>query len=134
MMDKGLNELKASPMMAHLIDAIEAKQDIGHYGRLVFVIVGRYFLEESTIVKMISSQPDMGETRARALVLQAASRNYNPPSRERVIEWQRLQEFPICPTPDDPNRCNVYTELQFPEEVYENIQELWEKKAESEGE
>lgn len=133
-MDKGLTELKASPMMAHLIDAIEAKQDIGHYGRLVFVIVGRYFLEESTIVKMISSQPDMGETRARALVLQAASRNYNPPSRERVIEWQRLQEFPICPTPDDPNGCNVYTELQFPEEVYENIQELWEKKAESEGE
>lgn len=130
-MDKGLSELKASPMMAHLIHSIEERKDIGHYGRLVFVIVGRYFLEESTIVKMISTQPDMGETRARALVLQAASRNYNPPSRERVLEWQRLQEFPICPEADDPNGCNVYRELTFPEGVYEDIQDLWEKKAKS---
>ena len=130
-MDKGISELRSSPMMAHLLDAIEERKDIGHYGRLVFVIVSRYFLDESTVVRLISTQPDMGETRARALVLQAASRNYNPPSRERIVEWQRLQEFPICPNPDDPNGCNVYRELTFPDEVYDNIQDLWEKKAES---
>ena len=130
-MDKGISELRASPMMAHLLDAIEARTDIGHYGRLVFVIVGRYFLPEDKVVRMISTQPDMGETRARALVLQAASRKYNPPSRERILEWQRLQEFPICPDADDPSGCNLYRELTFPEDVYENIQELWEKKAES---
>ena len=46
-----------------------------------------------------------------------------------LLAWQRQQEFPICPTPEDPAACNVYNELEFPEEVYENINEFWEERA-----
>jgi hypothetical protein len=61
-------------------------------------------------------------------VQQVQGRDYNPPKRERILEWQRQQEFPICPT-DDPGACNVYKDLQFPEGVYERISEYYEEKA-----
>jgi hypothetical protein len=59
-------------------------------------------------------------------------KDYSPPRRERILEWQARQDFPICPTPDDPDACNVYRELQFPEGIYEHIQEYWEEQAEAE--
>jgi hypothetical protein len=64
------------------------------------------------------------------LYLQVQGRGYNPPKRERVLEWQREQEFPICPNPDDPNACNVYQDLKFPNEVYARINEFYEEQAE----
>jgi hypothetical protein len=36
-----LAELRKNAMMAHLIDALSRGEDIGHYGRLVFVMVAR---------------------------------------------------------------------------------------------
>jgi len=65
----------------------------------------------------------------RALVLQVRTRDYNPPRRERILEWQAQQDFPICPNPRDPGACNVYRDLQFPEDVYEDIQEFYEEAA-----
>jgi hypothetical protein len=118
-------------MMAHLLDALEQGTDIGHYGRLVFVMVARHFLDEGMIVRLLACQPEWDETKARALVLQVKDRNYSPPKRERILEWQALQCFPICPTPDDPSSCNVYRELHFPEGTYEHIQDFWEERAES---
>jgi hypothetical protein len=38
--DTRSDNLRDSPMMAHLLDALEAGQDVGHYGRLTFVMVG----------------------------------------------------------------------------------------------
>jgi hypothetical protein len=46
------------------------------------------------------------------------------------LEWQEQQDFQICPTPNDPNSCNVYRELRFPEEIYEQIEDFWLEKAE----
>lgn len=46
------------------------------------------------------------------------------------MQWQTKQQFAICPTPDGPETCNVYSELQFPESVYEHINEFYEEKAE----
>jgi hypothetical protein len=37
--ESGMEELRRSPMMAHLLDALEKGTDIGHYGRLTFVTV-----------------------------------------------------------------------------------------------
>ena len=34
----------------------------------------------------------------------------------------------ISENPDDPDACNPYQELQFPDEVYESIQEYREKR------
>ena len=58
-------------------------------------------------------------------------RDYNPPRRERILEWQAQQEFPICPTPDDPGACNVYRELRFPQHVYDHISEFYQEQVET---
>jgi hypothetical protein len=128
----GEAQLRDSPMMAHLIEALEAGTDVGHYGRLVFTMIARHFLNEEELIDLLQRQPDQTETRARALVTQVREKGYSPPKRERILEWQGKQDFPICPTPEDPDSCNVYRELRFPEEIYEGIQEYWEEQVEAE--
>jgi hypothetical protein len=125
-------ELRKSAMMAHLLDALEAGTDIGHYGRLTFVMVARHFLEADEMVTLLVNQPEIDEKAARMLVTQVQERDYNPPKREKVLEWQAQQEFPICPTPDDPNGCNVYRDLEFPQQVYDHVEEFYEELAEAE--
>ena len=126
-----LNDLRNSEMMAHLLDALEAGTDIGHYGRLVVAMVGRHFADEDELVELLSRNPGFGRDEAEALVAQVTARDYNPPRRERILEWQARQDFPICPNPEDPRACNVYRDLQFPENVYEDIEEFYEEVAEA---
>jgi DNA primase large subunit len=123
-----VEDLRKNPMMAHLLDALEKGQDIGHYGRLTFAMVAHHFLDEDELVRLLMKDKDVDEEKARGLVRQVNSRDYNAPRAERIREWQEQQEFPICPT-DDPDACNVYRDLQFPDEVYEDIQEYHEQKA-----
>ena len=94
--------LKQNSMMAHLVGALERGQDIGHYGRLVFAMVARHFMDENELTGLLERNPGVTPAQARALVLQVQGRDYNPPKRERILEWQRQQDFPICPT-DDPD-------------------------------
>lgn len=126
------SDLRDSAMMAHLLDALEAGTDIGHYGRLTFAMVARHFMDEDELIRLLGSQPDHDEHDARVLLLQVKERDYNPPKRQRILQWQEQQEFQICPTPDDPNSCNVYRELRFPDGIYENIEDYWEERAEAE--
>jgi hypothetical protein len=119
-------------MMAHLLDTLEAGTDIGHYGRLTFAMIARHFLDEDALVRLLANQPGQSEAEARALVLQVQEHDYSPPRRDRVLEWQARQDFPICPTPDDPASCNVYRELRFPPDVYEHLNEFSLQRAESE--
>src|SRR5262249_38737497 len=77
----------------------------------------------------LQKNPDFTEEEARALYHQVQGRDYNPPRRERILEWQKQQEFPICPNPDDPDACNVYKDLEFPDSVYEHITDYHEQKA-----
>jgi hypothetical protein len=114
-------------MLAHLLDALEDQQDIGHYGRLVFAMVGRHFLDEDELVGYLTKDKDFDEQAARALYRQVQGRDYSPPRRERILEWQAQQDFPICPSPDDPSACNVYRELRFPDGIYEHIEEFYEE-------
>jgi hypothetical protein len=129
----GQEDLRNSPMMAHLLDALEEGTDIGHYGRLTFAMIARHFLDEEELLNLLSKQPDMDEREAHNLLVQVEGRDYNPPKRERILEWQSQQDFPICPTPDDPGTCNVYRELRFPQDVYDSIGEFWEEKAQEEN-
>jgi hypothetical protein len=126
-----VEELRKNPMMAHLLDALDQGQDIGHYGRLVFAMVARHFMDGDELVGYLRKDPDCNEQQAQALYLQVQDRDYSPPRRERVLDWQKEQEFPICPNPDDPDGCNVYRDLQFPDSVYEHIAGYHEHKAES---
>lgn len=124
-------DLRDSKMMAHLLDALEAGTDVGHYGRLVFAMIARHFMDEEEMVQLLGNQPDHDERQARSLLLQVNTRDYNPPKPERILEWQSQQEFAICPTPDDPASCNVYSELEFPDTIYQNIEEYYEEQANS---
>lgn len=122
-------QLRKSDVMAHLLDALEQGEDIGHYGRLVFAMVGRHFLPEDELVGYLTRDKDVSEQEARALYAQVQARDYSPPKRERILAWQAQQDFPICPDPDDPAACNVYRDLAFPDAIYEHIEEFYEQRA-----
>src|SRR2546427_8401189 len=94
-----MNELRKNKMMAHLLDALDKGQDIGHYGRLVFAMVARHFLTEEELIRYLQKDRDFSEEQAQALCLQVEGRDYSPPKRERILQWQQEQEFPICPNP-----------------------------------
>ena len=125
-----LKDLRNNEMMAHLVNALESGKDIGHYGRLVFAMIARHFLSEKDLCHLLAKDPSMDDLKAKALVEQVCSRDYNPPRREKILEWQGQQEFPICPT-NDPDSCNVYRNLTFPDGIYVNIQEYHEQKVAS---
>jgi hypothetical protein len=131
--DNRSSDLRHSPMMAYLLEALEKGTDIGHYGRLTFTMVARHFLDEGKLIRLLANQPGHNEAEAKALVNQVKAHDYNPPKRERILEWQAQQDFPICPNPDDPGSCNVYSELKFPDGIYDNIQEFYEEQT-GEGE
>jgi len=125
-----VDELRNNAMMAHLLNALEDGQDIGHYGRLVFAMVGHHFLDADELVDWLTRDASVTEAEARALAVQVQDRDYNPPKRERILEWQQEQEFPILPNPADPDAGNVYRDLQFPDDVYQRIEEYHEARAE----
>ncbi len=123
-----VEDLRRSSMMAHLLDALDQGQDIGHYGRLTFAMIARHFVDRDELVELLAKDGDTDEGKAKSLVQQVEDRDYNPPSRRRILEWQAQQDFPICPTPDDPDTCNPYRELDIPREVLEDIEEYREQK------
>jgi hypothetical protein len=123
-----VEDLRQSPMMGHMLDALDNGEDIGHYGRLVFAMIGRHFVSNDELVELLTKDEDADEQEIRALVQQVEDKGYSPPRREKILQFQDQQDFPICPTPDDPDACNPYAELQFPDEVYESIQEYQEKR------
>jgi hypothetical protein len=53
-------DLKSEPMMNHLIATLEAGHSIGHYGRLVFAMVGRHFLEPGELISLLEKDPEVG--------------------------------------------------------------------------
>jgi len=114
-----VEDLRQSPMMGHMLDALENGEDIGHYGRLVFAMIGRHFVDNEELVALLTQDHDAGEQEMKALVQQVEEKGYSPPKRDKILEYQAQQDFPICPNPDDPDACNPYQELQFPDEVYE---------------
>lgn len=124
-----IEALRQNDMMAHLLDALDNGQDIGHYGRLTFAMIARHFLPEEELISYLQKDRDFSETDARALVQQVQGKDYNPPKRDRVLAWQQQQDFPICPNIHDPDACNVYKDLQFPEHVYDQISSYYEQKA-----
>ena len=123
-----VEDLRQSPMMAHMLDALDNGKDIGHYGRLVFAMIGRHFVSDDELVGLLTKDHDADEQEIRAMVQQVEDKGYSPPRREKILEFQNQQDFQICPNPDDPDACNVYNELQFPDEVYESIQQYQEKR------
>lgn len=123
-----IEDLRQSPMMNHMLKALARGEDIGHYGRLTFAMIARHFVDNEELVELLTKDHDADEREVRAMVQQVEEKGYSPPRRDKVLEWQKEQDFQICPNPDDPDACNVYNELTFPDGVYEDIQEYREEK------
>lgn len=128
----GVEELRKDSMMAHLLDSLEAGKDIGHYGRLVFAMVARHFLPHEEVLAWIQKDRDVNHEKALLMLRQVEGRDYSPPRRDKIIEYKAKQEFPILPSPDDPDCGNLYRNLNFPQEIYEHIGHYQEAKMESE--
>jgi hypothetical protein len=45
-----IEDLCQSPMMSHMLDALDDGEDLGHYGRLVFVMIGGHFVGNDELV------------------------------------------------------------------------------------
>ena len=125
----GVEALRQDSMMAYLLDSLDAGKDIGHYGRLVFAMIARHFLSDDELIAELTKDPDFSADQAVGMLRQVEGRDYNPPRRDRIMEWQAQQEFPILPRPDDPDCGNVYRTLKFPQEVYEHISHYQVEKA-----
>jgi len=125
----GVQALRQDSMMEHLLDSLAAGKDIGHYGRLVFAMVARHFLTDDEVIAQLTQDPDFCVDQAVAMLRQVEGHDYNPPRRERILEWQAEQEFPIIPDPADPDCGNVYRTLRFPAELYKHIEHYQEEKA-----
>ena len=63
-----VEDIKKNGMMAHLVDALDRGEDIGHYGRLVFAMVARNFLTDGEIVGCLRKDRDCDEEKAQALL------------------------------------------------------------------
>jgi hypothetical protein len=120
-----VQDLRSSSMMCHLMDTLERGESVGHYGRLVYAMVARHFVDEDELVSMLEKDPECDANEARSLIHQENARTYNPPHRDRILEWMDRQQFPICPNAEDPRACNVYRELKFPREIYERIEQFY---------
>ncbi len=129
--ERTMEELKKNAMMAHLFESLEQGKDIGHYGRLVFAMVARHFLSNEEVCTWLTKDCDFSAEQAELLLTQVEGKDYNPPKRDRILAWQKEQEFPICPNAEDPDACNVYKDLNFPDHVYEHIQNYQVKKVEA---
>jgi hypothetical protein len=53
-----VEDLRQSAMMAHLLDAFDKGEDIGHYGRLTCATVAHLFLDGDELVEWLSSDTD----------------------------------------------------------------------------
>lgn len=79
--------------MRHLLDALDQQQDIGHYGRLVFVMIARHFLSKEEVIEYLLKDSDCDEAEAKSLYQQVQGKDYSPPKRDRILAWQEQQDF-----------------------------------------
>ncbi len=127
----GEQELRKDSMMAHLLDSLNAGKDIGHYGRLVFAMVARHFLPHEEVLAWMTKDKDVDEEKATLMLRQVEGRDYSPPRRDKILDYQSKQDFPIIPNVDDPDSGNLYRNLKFPDEIYDHIGHYQEAKSES---
>eukprot|EP01111_Echinosteliopsis_oligospora_P013308 TRINITY_DN474_c0_g1_i1.p1 TRINITY_DN474_c0_g1~~TRINITY_DN474_c0_g1_i1.p1 ORF type:complete len:233 (-),score=59.65 TRINITY_DN474_c0_g1_i1:219-917(-) len=124
--EQGEIELRRDPMMTHLMDSLYKREHIGHYGLLTYAMIARHFLSRQSVIRMLMLDPQSTEESANLLYDQVSNKDYSPPKRDRILEWQSMQEFPIIPNTSDDSCGNVYKHLHFPAYVYEHISQYYQ--------
>lgn len=97
-----VEDLRKSPMMSHILDALDRGEDIGHYGRLTFAMIGCYFMGNDELVELLTKDNDANEQEMRALVQQVEDKGYSPPRRDRILQWLGPARFRYLPEPRRP--------------------------------
>ncbi len=92
-----VEDLRNNGMMAHLLDALDAGQDIGHYGRLVFAMVARHFLNEEELISYLQKDSDFSREEAHRLYQQVQGKDYNP--RREGLAVPAAARIPDLPEP-----------------------------------
>jgi hypothetical protein len=85
--------LKQSPLMNRMVEALARGGDIGHYGRLTFIMIARHFVDNEELVGLLTQDRDADEGDIWAMVQQVEAKGYSPPRRDRILEWQSTQDF-----------------------------------------
>jgi len=85
-----VEDLRQSSMMGHLLNALDKGEDSGHYGRLVFAMIARHFVSDDELVELLTKDHDADgrEIRTMVMVQQVQEKGYNPPRREKILEYQ----------------------------------------------
>jgi hypothetical protein len=91
-----VEDLRQSPMMAHMLDALDNGEDIGHYGRLVFAMIGRHFVSNDELVGLLTKDHDAGEQEIKALVVRSVGLR----GRIRRLEREAWGEVAAIRQPD----------------------------------
>jgi hypothetical protein len=86
---------------------------------------------EQVVINWLAKDPDCPREKASAMLRQVEGRDYKPPRRERILQWQAEQDFLIVPDPADPDCGNVYKSLKFTHQVYDHIENYQMEKAEA---
>ncbi len=113
-------DLLANPLMKHLLGAVERGEDLGEYGRRVFVTVAQHFATDDEVLNLLADQPG-GLSGARALLAEVRERDEEPPRRAKIVEYMKQQPFPIIPDLNDPTFEDPYVGLNFPPAVRERM-------------
>lgn len=127
------DQLRQSPTMNRLLTALEQGEDIGHYGRLAFTMAAHFFLDRQELLDVLKQGAGASDEDLMAMIQEVEVRDYNPPSRRQLLDWQQQQDFQICPA-DDPDGCNLYQELDLPERVFAQIKEYRAEQFQQEAE
>jgi len=113
--------LRKDEMMGYLLDSLAMGKDIGPYGKLVFTIIARYFLAEGVLISYLTKDPSINEEEAHLLFEQVKAHHHSPPTRDKILEWQHHQEFPIIVDQDKHDLGNVFKSLTFPDSVHQHL-------------
>ena len=62
-----VKDLRSSPTMGHLMEALERGEDIGHYGRLTFAMAAHHFMDKEELVKTLMKGGGTDEHKARVV-------------------------------------------------------------------
>ncbi len=120
-------DMRRSQMMARLWDDLEKGVDVGHFGRLLFTMVARHYMNETQVITLLSRNIPVED--AQAMLLLVNSRNYNPPKPNKIRKWQEKQDYKIIPPEKAHDLAwgNVYKELRLPMEIYSQVQDFYKE-------
>jgi hypothetical protein len=89
-------DLRQSPMMSHMLNALERGEDIGHYGRLTLAMIARYFVDNEELARLLAQDASTDENEARqdpGVAKRTGLPNLPKPRRSGCL--QRLQRAPL---------------------------------------